>query len=150
MKAIFEEVDVSVSDQLTKLATRAKEAEDHAEAAKARDKAALEQEVKVAGESAQAQAQRLRESADAGKESVSNWWKDAQNNWNEHVATVQANMEHKKAEVDLTKAQHHADHAEVDAGFAIEYAYAAIDEAEYAVLDAFLARKEADELATSA
>jgi hypothetical protein len=40
-----------------------------------------------------------------------------------------------------------ADIAEDDAVFAIDYAYAAIEEAEYAVLDASLARVEADELA---
>ncbi len=141
---------MTVSEQLAKLAARAKEAEDHLAAAQASDKAALEQDVEAAGDSAQAQAQKLRESADAGKESISNWWNDVQRSWNEHVATVRENIERKKAEGDLTKAQHHADHAEVDSGFAIEFAYSAIAEAEYAVLDACLARKEADELASGA
>ena len=39
--------------------------------------------------------------------------------------------------------------AEADASFAIDYASAAIDEAEYAVLDATLARKKADEMAAA-
>ena len=43
-----------------------------------------------------------------------------------------------------------ADNAEDDAEFAIQYAVAAIDEAEYAVLDASLARKEAEELSDQA
>lgn len=141
---------MTVSEQLTKLAARAKEAEDNVAAAQAQNKAALEQDLEAARASAQTQAQKLRDSAEAGKEGVSHWWNDVQKNWNEHVATVQANIEGKKAEVDLSKAQHHADHAEVDAGFAIEYADAAIAEAEYAVLSALLARKEADELAASA
>ena len=34
-----------------------------------------------------------------------------------------------------------------DAAFAIDFAYAALDEAEYAVLDAELAHMEADDLA---
>jgi hypothetical protein len=143
------EVEMTVSEQLTKLAARAKEAEDNVAAAQAQNKADLEQDLETARASAQAQAQKLAESAEAGKESVSNWWKEVQKNWNEHVATVQENVRHKKAEVDLNKAQHHADHAEVDAGFAIEYADAAIAEAEYAVLDALLARKQADELAAT-
>ena len=42
---------MTVSEQLTKLAARAKEAEDNAAAAKARNKAALEQELKTARES---------------------------------------------------------------------------------------------------
>ena len=138
---------MTVSEQLTKLAARAKEAEDNVAAAQAQNKAALEQDLETARASAQAQAKKLRESADAGEESVSHWWNEVQMNWNEHVATVQANIEGKKAEVDHTKAQHHADHAEVDAGFAIEYADAAIAEAEYAVLNALVARKQAAELA---
>jgi len=44
-------------------------------------------------------------------------------------------------------AQRVADGAEADADFAVDYAIAAIEEAEYAVLDATLARMEADELA---
>jgi hypothetical protein len=80
---------MALSDQLTKLATRAKEAEDHAAAAQSKAKA-------------------------------------------------------------TPKAQHNADNAEGDALFAIDYAYAAIEEAEYAVLDASLARMKADELAASA
>ena len=37
--------------------------------------------------------------------------------------------------------------SEKDASFAVDYAYAAIEEAEYAVLDARLARMNADDLA---
>jgi hypothetical protein len=40
-----------------------------------------------------------------------------------------------------------ADGAEADADFAVDFAIAAIEEAEYAVLDATLARMKADELA---
>ena len=39
-----------------------------------------------------------------------------------------------------------ADNAEDDAAFAVEFAYGAIEEAEYAVLNAALARMEADEM----
>ena len=46
----------------------------------------------------------------------------------------------------MDRAQRNAEIAEDDASFAVEYAYAAIEEAEYAVLDAALARKQADEL----
>ena len=40
-----------------------------------------------------------------------------------------------------------ADQADDDAAFAVDYAYAAIEEAEYAVLDSELAHMEADDLA---
>ena len=51
-----------------------------------------------------------------------------------------------QGEHDLHKAQHHADRAEEEARFAIDFAYSAVVEAEYAVLDAALARVEADDL----
>jgi hypothetical protein len=47
-------------------------------------------------------------------------------------------------------ADDNADMAEADADLAIDYAYSAIEEAEYAVLDAILARREADEAAVAA
>jgi hypothetical protein len=56
-------------------------------------------------------------------------------------------MEVRKSEHDLKRAKNDAERAEHDAAFAIEFAYAAIAEAEYEVLDAILARAYADELA---
>ena len=49
----------------------------------------------------------------------------------------------------MDRAQRYAENAEDDATFAVEYAYAAIEEAQYAVLDTALARKKADELAAA-
>jgi hypothetical protein len=142
----FEEVEMALSDQLTKLAARAKEAEDRAAAAQEKVKADVEQDREVSRAAAQRQAEELREAADAGRGKISDWWNDAQSNWNQHVAKVQETIESKKAELDLADAERNADNAEADAYFAIDYAYAAIGEAEYAVLDAVLARKQADEL----
>jgi hypothetical protein len=146
VKTTFEEVEMALSDQLMKLAGRAKEAEDRAAAAQEKAKADVEQDVETSRAVAQQQAQQLREAADAGRGKISDWWNDAQRTWNEHVAKVQENIESKKAEIDRDRAQANADAAEADAAFAIEYAYAAIGEAEYAVLDAVLTRKQADEL----
>ena len=134
------------SDQLTRLAARAKEAEDRGAAAQGKAKADLEQDVATARASAQAQADKLRQSADASKGKLSVWWHDVQRSWNEHVAKVREDIDAKRAENDAGRAQLYAENAEDDATFAVEYAYAAIEEAEYAVLDAALARKHADEL----
>ncbi|HKS48266.1 MAG TPA: hypothetical protein VJT49_24780 [Amycolatopsis sp.] len=51
--------------------------------------------------------------------------------------------------MDVKQAARQADLAEADAEFAVAHAIAAIEEAEYAALDAVLTRKAADELATS-
>jgi hypothetical protein len=78
---------------------------------------------------------------------ISRWWKGVQASWNEHVATIRQNIDERRSEHDLNAAQRAADNAEDDAAFAVDYAYAAIEEAEYAVLDATLARMNADSLA---
>jgi hypothetical protein len=146
-KRFPEEIDMALSDQLTKLATRAKEAEDHAAAAQSKARAQLEKDVKAARESAQGQANQLRKTAEANKGKISDWWDGVQQSWNDHVATVRQNIDEKRAEHDLNAASRDADNAEDDAAFAIDYAYGAIEEAEYAVLDATLARMDADALA---
>jgi hypothetical protein len=137
---------MALSDQLRRLANRAEEAEKNAAAASDKAKADLEQDRENSRAVAQQEAEQLREAADAGRGKISDWWNDVQRSWNEHIAQIQKNVESKKAEVDLDRAKGRADNAEADAEFAIEFAYTAIGEAEYAVLDANLARKEADEL----
>ena len=137
-----------LSDELTKLAARAKEAEDRTAAARGKTKADLEQDVETARTSAQEQAEKLRKSADARKDKISVWWHDLQRSWDEHLATIREDIEHRRAEHDVDKADERAERAEDDAQFAIDYADAAIVEAEYAVVDADLARMEADELKT--
>ena len=138
---------MSLSDQLTKLATRAKQLEDHASAATTQAKADLAQSVDSARTSAQAEAETLRKTAEAADGKVSDWWSGVGKSWNDHVATVRKNVDDKKADHDLKVARRTADQADADASFAIDYAYAAIEEAEYAVLDAALAHMDADELA---
>jgi hypothetical protein len=138
---------MAVSDQLSRLAARTKDLEDRAAAARAKAKGDLEQDVKKARESAQAQADTLRQSAEASQGRISAWWDSVQRSWNDHLAAVRKNVDEKEAAHDLKKARRIADQAEVDAEFAIDYAYAAIEEAEYAVLEATLARMEADEVA---
>jgi hypothetical protein len=73
-----------------------------------------------------------------------------QRSWDQAVKAAREDMANRKAEHDLHKAQRRADRAEDDAKFAIDFAYSAIGEAEYAVLDATLARKEAEELSEQA
>jgi hypothetical protein len=138
---------MAASDELTKLAARAKQAEDRVAAAHAKAREDLEHDVELSAADAKATAEKLRQTAHAGKGKVSVWWDNAQRTWNEHIATIRENIDARRAEHDLGRAELRADVAEDDASFAIDYAYAAIEEAEYAVLDASLARVEADELA---
>src|SRR5262249_61161916 len=65
---------VALSDQLTKLAGRAKEAEDRAAAAQTKAKAELEKDVKAARESAKAQADTQSKDADTGTDKMTGRW----------------------------------------------------------------------------
>jgi len=138
---------MTASDQLYKLAARTQELEDRAAAMKNKAKGDLEQDVKQARESAQARADGLSKSAAASQGKISSRWDNTQRAWNDHVNHIRADIDEKRAAHDLKMAQRVADGAEADADFAVDYAIAAIEEAEYAVLDATLARMQADELA---
>ncbi len=83
--------------------------------------------------------------AEANKYKLSVWWYDLQQTWNEHVARIRDDIDAKRAEHDVDRAQRRAERRADDAAFAVEFAYAAIEEAENSVLDAELARMEADE-----
>jgi hypothetical protein len=136
---------MAVSDDLSKLTDRAKEAEQRAAAARDKAQADVEADLDNARAVGEQQAEDLRQIADRGKGRISERWEDVQRSWQEALAGVREDLESRKAEHDVHKAQRRAERAEEDARFAVDFAYSAIAEAEYAVLDAELARKEADE-----
>ena len=138
---------MTLSDDLTKLAARAKEAEDRFAAAQKEAHAKLEHDVESARDSVQKRSDQLRQTAETNKGKVAAWWSGVQKSWDEQIASIRRDIKSKKAEHDLNAAQRKADAAEEDAAFAIDYAYWAVEEAEYAVLDATLARMDADNLA---
>ena len=137
---------MALSDQLAKLAARAKQAEDRATAAQQKARTDLESDVSAARASAEAQGEKLRETAESGKEKVSGRWNELQQSWNAHIAAVREDIDERQARHDRAQARREAEIAEDDAAYAIDYAYAAVEEAEYAVLQAALADMDADAL----
>jgi hypothetical protein len=138
---------VSASEQLYKLADRAKQTEATIDHAKQESQAQLKARVQEARESSETQAAELRSGASGAKAKASKWWTDVQDDWTKHIDKIRKDVDNRKAEHDVTRAEHHAEHREDDAEAAVAFAYAAFEEAEYAVLDAILAREQADELA---
>jgi hypothetical protein len=134
---------------MSKLSKRTKEFEDHAATARGQSQADLEKAVTKARTSAQAQGDELRRRAESGKKRISVWWQDVQQSWNEHLSAVRKDVEDKRTAHDMQSAKNQADQADDDAAFAIDYAYAAIEEAEYAFLDAELAHKRVEAMAGS-
>ena len=141
---------MTVSDDLSKLSVRAKEAEERVGAAKKMAKSDLEANRDFARARGEEQAEDLRAVAEKGQEQISDAWKEMQITWNHATAALREDVESRKAEHSLRKAEGRADRAEEDARFAIDFAYSAIGEAEYAALDAALARMEANELSRQA
>lgn len=140
---------MSISEGLRKLADRAKVAEDHATAAKSQARADLEKTVDDVRASAEAGAIKVQADAQQASSNISATWDDVQRSWKAHVDKVKSDIHQRKTQLDAADAESRAEWAESDAVLAIDYAYAAIEEAEYVTLDAILARREAEELAVA-
>jgi hypothetical protein len=129
-----------MSEQLSRLAARTKQLEDRAAAAHQKARADLEHDVAAARDESKANAEALRESVEADAAEVSAWWTDLGRSWDEHIAKM-------RVRIDKRAAEHDAEEASAYASYVIDYTFAAVEEAEYAVLDATLAQMEANELA---
>jgi hypothetical protein len=134
-----------LSEQLADLSVRAKSAE------QALDSAEKEAHDKIVARKEQAHA-----AATKAVEKVNREVKSANNtatrNWSavkakiaDDVSHLKANVAHAKHEHDVKRAENKADRLEWEAGFAIDYAIAAVEQARLAVLDAVDGRLAAEE-----
>jgi len=137
------------SAQLKGLSDRASVAESNASAAKAKNQAQLEQQVHAAEAGAKKTAEDLKASAKDSNDEASEWWVQVQGNWKSHVAKVRKDADAAKANLNADRAEMQAERAEDNADAAVEFAYAALEEAEYQVLNAALARLDADAYAAA-
>jgi len=147
-----ENCDMSISEQLDKasaqlkrLSERASAAEANANALKAKNKAALEQQVDAAQAAAKQASDDLKASAKETQDEITQWWGQVQDNWKSHIAKVRKNADQAKANMKADRAEIRAEQAEANAAAAVDFAYAALDEAEYQVLNAAMARIDAEE-----
>ena len=138
---------MALSEQLSKLAARTKALEERASAARQEARADLQHDVDAARKASNENAAELGKALDASAAEVSAWWTDMGRSWDEHIARMRERVDKKKKHHDYKAAQRDADLATEYASYLIDYTYAAVEEAEYAVLDATLAQMEADELA---
>jgi hypothetical protein len=134
-----------LSEQLSDLAARAKDAEDAWTAAQ-----------KEAHDEIAARRQQAHASATAAIEKVNQQIKSigdtAIKNWNvvqakisADIDTLKANIAQRKRERDRGRAENRAEMLETEAGFAVDYAIASVEQAKLAVLDAIVSRMEAEE-----
>ena len=137
--------DSSGSSTIETLAERADRAADRVKAAAAKDRAALEQQVKEVDEAAKDKAARAVEDAVEVERTGIRRWNDIQQSWEAHMDRIRADFAEKKTDLDAKHLANRADDRELDAVEAIAFAEEAIEGAEYAALEAMLARMEADE-----
>ena len=134
----------SSQDQLSQLSDRAKQVRQRVAHARTQTKSDLEKAVTGSGATAKAQATELRDRANAVKDKLTAWGDEEQTAWNDNAAKLRKDLDDKKAGHDANRAEEQAEKAEADADFAVQFAYATIDEAEYAVPSSILARNRTD------
>jgi hypothetical protein len=148
---------MSMTDNFAKLKEQVEEADRTVKAAAEQNQEEIQSKVDEARRDADERAAELRaktENADREEEGKSDregesQWREMQADLNRHIERVRERMDAKKAAVDVNVADRDADWAEADAKDAIDFALSAIVEAEYATLDAMLARENAAQLAAS-
>jgi hypothetical protein len=138
---------MTVSDDLARLSVQAKQAEDRAAAAKAQARDHLQQAVQEARDSTQQTANKLRAESAAAADRTDAWADNIQRSWDDHLARAGERIDARKTRHAADRAKSDAEDAESYAAYSIDLAYSAIEEAEYAVLEAVLARADADEAA---
>jgi hypothetical protein len=137
--------DSSGSSTIETLAERADRAADRVKAAAAKDRAALEQQVKDVDAAAKEKAAKAVQDAVDVEQGGIHRWNEIQQNWDAHMDRIRADFAEKKADLDAKHLANRADDRELDAVEAIAFAEEAIEGAEYALLEAMLVRMEADE-----
>jgi len=136
-----------LSQSLQDLAARVKVLEDSATATFQADRSELEKRRHEIDDAIKTEVgefeSAVRDAAQAGR----TWWNDTKTSMKRPVDEVRARVENRKSEHELHRALRAADAAEEDAAAAIEVADYFLDVAEYAIIDAALARMAADDLA---
>jgi hypothetical protein len=134
---------------IDKLTDRANEAAARVHASASTTKEKLEARVSEARAAAEQTTQELQAKAAGSRDDASQRWTAIRQSWHDHIAEIQSKVDTQKQELDVDRAKRRAARAEDDALAAVDFACLAIEHAEWAVLDAMLARAEADELAAS-
>jgi hypothetical protein len=139
-----------LSQSLEDLATRVKVLEDSATATFEADRAKLEQRRHEIDEAFKSDIGELesavRDAAAAGR----TWWDETKASMKRPLDELRARIENRQSEHEVNRALRLAEAAEEDAAAAVELAAYFLNVAEYAVIDATLARMAADDLSGAA
>ena len=138
-----------LSEQLADLSVRAKHAEDAVSAAQkeAHDKvmARREQARATATAAAEKVERNIKSAGDSVKsagDAAAKKWTAFQTKISNDLQSIKEGIAQKKQDLDVRQAEKHADRLEWEAGLAVDYAIAAVEQAELAVLDAVAGRMD--------
>ena len=140
---------MSLSDDFTKLKEQVDSADQSIRAAVAKDDAELEAMVDEARKKAEDRATQLATKTSEAADQAERHGNEVQSDWDQHIQRIRERIDAKKAELDAKSAESDAEWAEADAYDAVQFAAAAITEAQYATLDAVMARRKADVMAAA-
>jgi hypothetical protein len=132
-----------LSEQLAELSVRAKHAEDALAATKKEAQDQLEARKEKARAAAMAAAEKVNQTIQSAKDTATRNWSAVRTKIAADINALKADVAHKKHDVDVKLAESYANQLEEEAGFAIGYAISSIEQAEWAVLDAVVARSKA-------
>jgi hypothetical protein len=137
-----------LSQSVQELAARLKVLEDSATATFEADRAKLEKRRGEIDQAFKTEAGELESAVRKAAEAGRTWWSETKAAMKRPFDEVRARIEKRQSQHELHHALRLADAAEEDAAAAIEVAADSLNVAEYAVIDAALARMAADDLAT--
>jgi hypothetical protein len=134
----------ALSEQLSDLSVRAKGAEDAVAAAKkeALEKIAARRERSHAA--ATAAVEKVKQDIQSVGGSASRNWEALQSKLAADWEALNANIRQRQQDRDVKLTEQRAEKREQEAGWAIDYAVASIEQAKFAVLDAMIGRAEAE------
>ena len=134
-----------LSEQLAELSRRARNVEDEFAQAEKEARSKIDARRAQAVAAAQSAAEKITQQAKSVAANASRDWAELQEkvaaDMND-LARYAAKVKHK---IDVQRTEDRAEFLEADAGFAIDYAIAAVEQAQLAVLDAVEARRQAEE-----
>jgi SMC interacting uncharacterized protein involved in chromosome segregation len=134
-----------LSEQLAELSVRAKKVEDAFTAAQKEAHEKLQTRKDEARAAARKAVERVDQEIQTAKSSAAKDLTAAKAKISADLNALKANVQRVKHNVDSKVAQVRADELEWEAGFAIDYAVASIEQAGFAVLDAIEARQAAEQ-----
>jgi hypothetical protein len=135
-----------LSEQLAELSVRAKNAEDAAAAAQKEAHEKIVARIEQAHAAATAATEKVNQEVKSVKDTATRNWNALQAKIASDIQNLKTGIAQRKRELEAGRAENNAERLEWEAGFAIDYAVASIEQAKLAVLDAIAGRAQAEEV----